>query len=150
MIYMAWTEDRVDKLKALWKKGLSASQIAEELGENITRNAVIGKAHRLGLSSRPSPVKKPAQAKRKSVAPKKATPAAAAAAPVAPERMDKSGKISILDLTDRVCKWPLGHPGDEDFQFCGSKSVPGQPYCTFHGAMAYQAPQPRKDRRRNR
>ena len=65
---MAWTEDRVDKLKALWKKGLSASQIAEELGENITRNAVIGKAHRLGLSSRPSPVKKPAQAKRKPAA----------------------------------------------------------------------------------
>ncbi len=146
---MAWTEDRVDKLKALWKKGLSASQIAEELGENITRNAVIGKAHRLGLSSRPSPVKKPAQAKRKTAIPKKVAPAAAAA-PHAPEPLDKSGKITILELTDRTCKWPLGHPGDEDFQFCGSKSVPSQPYCTFHGAMAYQAPQPRKDRRRSR
>jgi GcrA cell cycle regulator len=149
MIRMAWTEDRVDKLKALWKKGLSASQIAEELGENITRNAVIGKAHRLGLSSRPSPVKKPAQAKRKLPAPKKAAPAISAPS-LAPEPHDKPDKISILELTDRVCKWPLGHPGDEDFQFCGHKSVPGQPYCTFHGAMAYQAPQPRKDRRRNR
>jgi GcrA cell cycle regulator len=142
---MAWTEDRVDKLKALWKKGLSASQIAEELGENITRNAVIGKAHRLGLSSRPSPVKKPAQAKRKPAA-KKAAPAA----PKEPKPEEKPEKITILELTDRICKWPLGHPGEDDFQFCGRPSVAGQPYCTFHGAMAYQAPQPRKDRRRNR
>jgi GcrA cell cycle regulator len=147
---MAWTDDRVDKLKALWKKGLSASQIAEELGENITRNAVIGKAHRLGLSSRPSPVKKPAQAKPRKAAPKKAATApAASAAATAPEMRNKPGKITILELTDRICKWPLGHPGEDDFQFCGSKSVPGQPYCAFHGAMAYQAPQPRKDRRRN-
>ena len=144
---MAWTDERVDKLKALWKKGLSASQIATELGENITRNAVIGKAHRLGLSSRPSPVKKPAQTKPRKVPVKKAAPAAPA---VAPDPLDKPEKITILELTDRICKWPLGHPGEDDFQFCGSKSVPGQPYCAFHGAMAYQAPQPRKDRRRNR
>lgn len=144
---MAWTDERVDKLKALWKKGLSASQIAEELGENITRNAVIGKAHRLGLSSRPSPVKKPAQAKRKAPPPKKV---AAPARTMQPEPEGTSEKITILELTDRICKWPLGHPGDEDFQFCGARSVPGQPYCTFHGAMAYQAPQPRKIRRRNR
>ena len=144
---MAWTDERVDKLKALWKKGLSASQIATELGENITRNAVIGKAHRLGLSSRPSPVKKPAQAKPRKVPVKKAAPAAPA---LAPDPFDKPEKITILELTDRICKWPLGHPGEDDFQFCGSKSVSGQPYCAFHGAMAYQAPQPRKDRRRNR
>ena len=144
---MAWTDERVDKLKALWKKGLSASQIATELGENITRNAVIGKAHRLGLSSRPSPVKKPAQAKPRKAPVKKAAPAAPA---LAPDPFDKPEKITILELTDRICKWPLGHPGEDDFQFCGSKSVPGQPYCAFHGAMAYQAPQPRKDRRRNR
>ena len=146
---MAWTDERVDKLKALWKKGLSASQIAEELGENITRNAVIGKAHRLGLSSRPSPVKKPAQAKRKAAAPKKEAPVAAPP-PVEPEPSEKPEKITILELTDRICKWPLGHPGEDDFQFCGRPSVAGQPYCAFHGAMAYQAPQPRKDRRRNR
>ena len=144
---MAWTDDRVDKLKALWKKGLSASQIAEELGENITRNAVIGKAHRLGLSSRPSPVKKPAQSKPRKAPVKKAAPVAPAPAP---EPEDKPDKITILELTDRICKWPLGHPGEDDFQFCGRKSVAGQPYCAFHGAMAYQAPQPRKDRRRNR
>jgi GcrA cell cycle regulator len=147
MTGMAWTDERVDKLKALWKKGLSASQIATELGENITRNAVIGKAHRLGLSSRPSPVKKPAQAKPRKAPVKKAAPAAPA---LAPDPFDKPEKITILELTDRICKWPLGHPGEDDFQFCGSKSVPGQPYCAFHGAMAYQAPQPRKDRRRNR
>ena len=147
---MAWTDERVDKLKALWKKGLSASQIAEELGENITRNAVIGKAHRLGLSSRPSPVKKQAATKRKAAPVKKAAAPTPAPPPEEPNPEDQPEKITILDLTDRICKWPLGHPGEDDFQFCGRASVQGQPYCAFHGAMAYQAPQPRKDRRRNR
>ena len=145
---MSWTDDRVELLKKLWKKGHSASQIAEELG-GVTRNAVIGKAHRLGLSSRPSPVKKPAEAKKKAKAapakPKKKKPAAAKPAPEAEPEV-----VTILSLTERMCKWPVGHPGDDDFHFCGLKSMTGQPYCTYHAAMAYQAPQPRKDRRRNR
>lgn len=141
---MAWTDARVDTLKSLWKKGLSASQIAEELGE-VTRNAVIGKAHRLGLSSRPSPVKKPAKAKRKEPAKKSVV-----IEPEAPGPAGKRDRITILDLTDRICKWPIGHPGEPEFHFCGRRSAPVQPYCAFHAAMAYQAPQPRKDRRRNR
>ena len=143
---MSWTDERVDLLKKLWKKGLSASQIAEELGD-VTRNAVIGKAHRLGLSSRPSPLKKAAKAAPE----KKAKPAAKKkpAAKPKPKAVEKEepAVITILTLTERMCKWPLGHPGDDDFRFCGRKTVPGQPYCAYHAAMAYQAPQPRKDRR---
>ncbi|MFN3233491.1 MAG: GcrA family cell cycle regulator [Alphaproteobacteria bacterium] len=149
---MSWTDDRVEILQKLWKKGHSASQIAEELG-GVTRNAVIGKAHRLGLSSRPSPVKKtteaakkgkPAPAKTKAKAKAKKKPEAK---PVADEKPEI---VTILSLTERMCKWPVGHPGEEEFHFCGRKSMSGQPYCTYHAAMAYQAPQPRKDRRRNR
>lgn len=142
---MAWTDKRVSLLKRLWKKGLSASHIADELGEGATRNAIIGKAHRLGLSSRPSPVKgKPApkKAKKAPAVAKKAKPTPKPEVPAEPE------KITILNLTDRTCKWPLGHPGEDDFHFCGETSVAGEPYCAHHCALAYQAPQPRRDRRR--
>lgn len=141
---MAWTDKRVSLLKKLWKKGLSASNIADELGEGATRNAIIGKAHRLGLSSRPTPAKDTAPAKKpkKAAAPKKPKAAPKPEVPVEPEL------ITILNLTDRMCKWPLGHPGEDDFHFCGTKSVVGEPYCPHHCALAYQAPQPRRDRRR--
>ena len=130
---MAWTDDRIDQLKKLWDDGLSASQIAKELGEGVTRNAVIGKAHRLGLKSRPSPVK--TDKEKKKVAPKRVI-----------KKADKQ-LVSLLDLTDRMCKWPLGHPGDADFHFCGKNSEPGMPYCASHCAEAYQAQPPRRDRR---
>ncbi|PCI62892.1 MAG: global cell cycle regulator GcrA-like protein [Kordiimonadales bacterium] len=130
---MAWTEDRIETLRTLWDKGLSASQIAKELGEGVTRNAVIGKAHRLSLKSRPSPVK--TDKDKKKVAPKRAA-----------KKADKT-LISLLDLTDRMCKWPLGHPGDDDFHFCGKPSENGMPYCAGHCAEAYQAQPPRRDRR---
>lgn len=147
---MSWTDERVDLLKKLWKKGLSASQIAEELGD-VTRNAVIGKAHRLGLSSRPSPLKKASEAApKKKVKPAPKKKPAAAVAPPKPVEKEEPEAITILTLTERMCKWPLGHPGEEDFRFCGRKSAPGQPYCAYHAAMAYQAPQPRKDRRSGR
>jgi len=129
---MAWTEDRIDALRKLWDDGLSASQIAKELGEGVTRNAVIGKAHRLGLKSRPSPVK--TDKEKKKAAPKKVV-----------KKTDKK-LVSLLDLTDRMCKWPLGHPGDDDFHFCGKASEPGMPYCAGHCAEAYQAQPPRRDR----
>lgn len=130
---MAWTEEKIEHLKQLWDKGLPASQIASELGEGVTRNAVIGKAHRLGLQSRPSPVKGE-------------TPKASAAE--APKRKKKvKGKVSLLDLTERMCKWPIGHPGEPDFHFCGVPSAAGLPYCEKHCAEAYQAQQPRRDRR---
>ncbi|WP_321389418.1 GcrA family cell cycle regulator [Emcibacter sp.] len=138
---MAWTDERVEKLRELWDKGLSASQIAKELGEGVTRNAVIGKAHRMGLASRPSPVKADPAKKPKKAAEKQ---------PAAVKKKAAGGKVSLLELTERMCKWPIGHPGEPDFHFCGKPSRPGFPYCTEHCAEAYQVQQPRRDRRANR
>ncbi len=105
---MSWTEERVEKLKELWSQGMSASEIAEALGD-VSRNAVIGKAHRLGLSGRPSPIrKKPVRG------------------------------ATILSLNERMCKWPIGDPKDPDFYFCAKPTVPGLPYCAEHAAIAYQ------------
>ncbi|MEX6724444.1 GcrA family cell cycle regulator [Parapedomonas caeni] len=132
---MSWSDERIELLQRLWEKGLSASQIAEELGEGVTRNAVIGKAHRLGLKARPSPVK--------AEAPKKAAPPA----PKKPKPVVKPERVTLLELSDKVCKWPHGHPGEEDFHFCGKPVQPGFPYCPEHCAVAYQAQLPRRDRR---
>ena len=217
---MSWTEERIERLKAMWTKGATASQIAEELG-GVSRNAVIGKAHRLGLESRPSPVKPGEEKEKKAAAPKaspaapkvarpaapKAAPAAAAAPrepvadaprstepagaaqprpprqldpkemqyrsvgpggfirqgpgdtqapipPAPPRRLvpakpsaEVADKTSLLDLNDRVCRWPMGHPGEPDFHFCGQPSNPGYPYCVEHCGVAYQAQLPRRDRR---
>jgi GcrA cell cycle regulator len=204
---MSWTDERIDQLKALWEQGMTASQIADALG-GVSRNAVIGKAHRLGLEQRPSPVKpgeekearKPAPAApaAKTAAPKadaapKPAPAAAqpAADPAAPPPVNRSApemqyrsigpggfirqgpgdqqppippapprrlvpakpspevadKTSLLDLNDRICKWPIGHPGEPDFHFCGQAANPGFPYCVQHCGVAYQAQLPRRDRR---
>ena len=131
---MAWTDDKINKLQKLWGKGLTASQIAEKLGDGITRNAVIGKAHRLKLPSRPSPVK--AEPAKK----------AAEAAPEKKEIAAEVRKTSLMELTETTCKWPIGHPGDADFYFCGKASRPGVPYCPEHCLMAFQAQLPRKDR----
>jgi GcrA cell cycle regulator len=171
---MSWNDERIELLRTLWEKGLTASQIADKLG-NVSRNAVIGKAHRLGLKARPSPVKgdsdappKPAPAKAATAAtdpaPPPAKPVAAAPAvsetaapapkpvaaaprqamPVAPPRPRAPGeKVTLLDLNDKICKWPIGHPGEPDFQFCGRPVNPGFPYCAPHCAEAYQAQLPR-------
>jgi GcrA cell cycle regulator len=211
--FMSWTDQRIDQLKALWDKGLTASQIADELG-GVSRNAVIGKAHRLGLKSRPSPVKsndadKKAAPKKAAPAPAKAPAAAAPARPrpsappaetIAPMRADDdtaeapatrasamprivsigpggfmrqgpgdqqapippapprrlvpakpspemADKTSLLDLNERICRWPLGHPGEADFHFCGVPVNPGFPYCVEHCGRAYQAQLPRGVRR---
>jgi GcrA cell cycle regulator len=228
---MSWTDERIDRLKAMWAEGSTASQIAEDLG-GVSRNAVIGKAHRLGLESRPSPVraaeekeKKPkpaAAAPATPPAPKpvaaKPAPAPKAAAPVAdviakaprptrevadladmpvapvhrpsgvaakegntiqyrsvgpggfirqgpgdtqapippapPRRLvpakpslEVKDKTGLLDLNDRICRWPMGHPGESDFHFCGREANPGYPYCVDHCGVAYQAQLPRRDRR---
>jgi GcrA cell cycle regulator len=213
---MSWTDERIDRLKALWTQGMTASQIADELG-GVSRNAVIGKAHRLGLQSRPSPVKAndvaaPADSDpvAAAVAPVEtpAAPAARAAEPApwddaaaeeraqapapaaraaevkeapqpqirsigpggflrqapgeqqspippAPPRRlvpakpspDIADKTSLLDLNEKICKWPIGHPGEPDFHFCGAQSNPGFPYCVQHCGVAYQAQLPRRDRR---
>ena len=202
---MSWTEERIERLKKMWQDGSTASQIADELG-GVSRNAVIGKAHRLGLEARPSPVKpgdekeKPAAsapapkaAPAERVAPKAAAPAAASPAPAQPTRAapqrpaadmqyrsigpggfirqgpgeqqapippapprrlvpakpspEVADKTSLLDLNDRICKWPMGHPGEPDFHFCGEQANPGFPYCVAHCGVAYQAQLPRRDRR---
>ncbi|MDK2760519.1 MAG: GcrA family cell cycle regulator [Sphingopyxis sp.] len=217
---MSWTDERIESLRSMWEKGLTASQIADELG-GVSRNAVIGKAHRLGLKSRPSPVKanekvKPAKpaappapkAAAPVTAPRAAAPAAprpVAAAPkpearpaaAAPEPQTESrdaapkddaprivsigpggfirqgpgdqqapippapprrlvpakpspeiaGKTTLLDLNDRICRWPMGHPGEPDFHFCGEAVNPGFPYCVEHCGRAYQAQLPRGTRR---
>ena len=165
---MAWTDERIAKLKQGWEGGMTATQIAELLGEGVTRNAVIGKAHRLGLESRPSPVKNtdaaPAPARPAvviqpvTVAPAPPTPVAAIAAfpmeapaprPVAKAaKGEKQTRTTLLELNDKVCKWPIGHPGDADFHFCGKGAQAGFPYCTEHCLLAYQAQMPRKDRPR--
>ncbi len=159
---MAWTDERIAQLKSGWEGGMTASQIAEALGEGVTRNAVIGKAHRLGLESRPSPVKDGGESVVAANAPAAAAPVSppAAATPVAapvmarpapvkkPVRSGKTAKTSLLDLNEKICKWPIGHPGDHDFHFCGQPSQAGFPYCTEHCLLAYQAQLPRRDRDR--
>ena len=200
---MSWTDERIERLKKMWHDGATASQIADELG-GVSRNAVIGKAHRLGLEQRPSPVK-PGEEKERKPAPAPA-PAAAAAKPRADAPAPRAGapaarpgpaqgasgrtemqyrsigpggfirqgpgeqqapippapprrlvpakpspevadKTSLLDLNDRICKWPMGHPGEPDFHFCGQQANPGFPYCVEHCGVAYQAQLPRRDRR---
>jgi GcrA cell cycle regulator len=223
---MSWTDERIERLRSLWTKGMTASHIADELG-GVSRNAVIGKAHRLGLQARPSPVKpnepepkpkakakdkpepapvaakspaaeappRPAAPKpeRKSAPPPAAiedeedseaeTPDAPAAKPKAPEplvrsigpggfvrqgpgdqqapippapprrlvpakpRPEVAEKTGLLDLNEKICKWPIGHPGEPDFHFCGNPANPGFPYCVQHCGVAYQAQLPRRDRK---
>ncbi|SFR33610.1 GcrA cell cycle regulator [Yoonia tamlensis] len=205
---MSWTDERVETLKKMWGEGQSASQIAKELG-GVTRNAVIGKVHRLGLSNRAAasgaaaatkaaPKEKPAAA-TKAAAPKAApkptpapTPAPAAAVPAVKEvvELDENGipisaarraiipagqplppqpsaneispealakvsevekgakRISLMELTEKTCKWPVGDPATDDFWFCGLGVQAGKPYCEAHVGVAFQPMSSRRDRRR--
>lgn len=175
----AWTEERVELLKKLWNDGLSASQIAGELG-NVTRNAVIGKVHRLGLSGRaksagsatPRPRKAPTRSPSHPMAgPGNAAPQGATTrgntalapqfvaeveaeaevesvpAPVEDVVVPFSERVTIMDLREYMCRWPMGDPTTAEFRFCGARSVTGMPYCTHHARIAYQ---PAADRRRDR
>ncbi|MFC3181114.1 GcrA family cell cycle regulator [Cypionkella sinensis] len=210
---MSWTDERVETLKKMWAEGQSASQIAKELG-GVTRNAVIGKVHRLGLSNRvgggavegdepevaaqpapaapprPEPAPKPvaAEAPPRAAAPERAPapePRPAPAAPAAnvtalpipmrkaiipagqplppqpsaneisPEALasvreveKRAKRLTLMELTERTCKWPIGDPATEDFWFCGLPSVPGKPYCEAHVGVAFQPMSARRDRRR--
>ena len=161
---MSWTDERVEHLKKLWSDGLSASQIAAELG-GITRNAVIGKVHRLGLSGRAKAPTSAAPRQRKARQPghvframRTATRGntALAVLPVyeiepEPEPIENiiplGQRCTIMELTDSKCHWPIGDPGQADFFFCGGKTVPGLPYCGYHSRVAYQ---PVNDRRRDK
>ena len=154
---MTWTAERMELLRMLWNEGLAASAIAEKLGEGCSRNAVIGKAHRLELEPRPSPVKGADDGAAVATDAVTDGVAAGGSAPVplpAPPRKPAAPRIkavkpvrtTLLDLSDRVCKWPIGHPGEKDFHFCGKPSNAGFPYCGEHCAVAYQAQMPRRDR----
>jgi len=157
---MAWTEDRVETLKKLWTEGLSASQIATEMG-GVTRNAVIGKVHRLGLSGRATPSRPPrARARPKAAAPRKSAAAPVAksspvapvarkeepvAAPIEPQKLPSGEFATVLTLTNKLCKWPIGDPAKPGFKFCGRGATDSAPYCKEHAAQAYQ-PQTRRRR----
>ncbi len=153
---MSWTDDRIEMLKAHWDAGKTASQIAEALGEGVSRNAVIGKAHRLGLEARPSPVKvsEVVAAVVDAVVGAAESVVAAVTAPKVPKRPSRPAvpakpvRTTLLDLSEKVCKWPIGHPGETDFHFCGKAAQASFPYCTEHCAIAYQAQLPRRDRSR--
>jgi GcrA cell cycle regulator len=163
---MNWTDDRVDLLKKLWSDGLSASQIAGELG-GISRNSVIGKVHRLGLSGRakspsssvprqrkPRPHAHMIRISRASVrgntalAQMHAFEIDAEPEPALIENIIPiAQRCSILELNDSKCRWPVGDPSSADFFFCGGKTMEGLPYCGGHSRLAYQ---PAADRRRDR
>ena len=159
---MSWTEDRVETLKKLWTEGHSASQIANQLG-GVTRNAVIGKVHRLGLSGRATPsrpVKRPPRLARPKPAPQRIERTVVAPVieepavktlpvvierrgePLAPVRMSNGEVASVLNIRESMCKWPIGDPMDKDFAFCG-RSASGGPYCAEHAKVAFQ---PKKSR----
>jgi len=151
---MAWTEDRVEVLTKLWAEGLSASQIAKHLG-GVTRNAVIGKVHRLGLSGRAKPSRpstprttKPSAPRTRTVARKPATPAVTTRAPrpaptpppppVEAKPLPSGEYATIMTIRDHMCKWPIGDPSKDNFRFCGRKTDPATPYCDAHSQVAYQ------------
>ena len=206
---MSWTDERVETLKKMWAEGQSASQIAKELG-GVTRNAVIGKVHRLGLSNRvggkeegEAEAPAPAPAAPAATAAPRPEPAAPEAAPprpadpvraerpaqsvaaqvagnvttlplrkaivpagqplppqpsaneISPEALasvreveKRAKRLSLMELTERTCKWPIGDPATEDFWFCGLPSTPGKPYCEAHVGVAFQPMSARRDRRR--
>ncbi len=180
---MSWTDERVERLSTLWLEGRSASQIATELGEGVSRNAVIGKVHRLGLSGRAVPPAEAAAPRIREVPePVTEVPAAAEPAPVeavpdapamAAHTVDDvaaildaaepitidlpalravkdvvipiSGRVTILELSGSMCRWPIGDPTSAEFRFCGCRAVGTLPYCQEHARVAFQ---PVADRRR--
>jgi GcrA cell cycle regulator len=200
-IDMSWTDERVETLKKMWGEGQSASQIAKELG-SVTRNAVIGKVHRLGLSNRAgsgggatakaAPKEKPAAAAAKPVAKPAPKPKATTTLPAVKEELelDENGipisaarraiipagqplppqpsaneispealakvseiektakRISLMELTEKTCKWPVGDPATDNFWFCGLAVQQGKPYCEAHVGVAFQPMSSRRDRRR--
>jgi GcrA cell cycle regulator len=133
--HMSWTDERVALLKRLWGEGKTAAEIASELG-GVTRNAVIGKAHRLKLSNRVSPIQQ--NKKPVAVATKQPVPAEKKIRQTLEQDNNRVG-VAMLELGALMCRWPLGDPREEKFSFCGDGSIPGLPYCEAHSKVAYQA-----------
>lgn len=143
-----WTDQRVELLRALWAEGRSAAQIARTLGGGVTRNAVIGKIHRLGLSGRPQPARPrrrasaapPARAEAPVARPRPTRPSSKSAArrsEGAAPAFEGRGLATVLTIRAGACRWPLGEPGSEAFSFCGRSATRGA-YCAQHGAAAYR------------
>ena len=142
---MGWTDERVEHLKALWTEGLSASQIARVLG-GVTRNAVIGKVHRLGLAGRAGPAR---SERPRNISNKSVVRVAAPAPEIAEEdpiTLDDGQFATVLTINDRMCRWPIGDPAENEFHFCGRKPKSGTPYCEAHARKAYQPPAARQRR----
>ncbi len=134
---MSWTDERVKLLKKLWGEGKTAAEIAKALG-GVTRNAVIGKAHRLKLSNRISPIQQ--NERKEERVPEIKKPLKVKSVVVAkPANMSFKG-LKMIELKERMCRWPSGDPKEENFSFCGCTSVPGLPYCEEHARVAYQVP----------
>jgi GcrA cell cycle regulator len=151
---MGWTEERVALLKKLWTEGHSATQIAKQLG-GVTRNAVIGKVHRLGLAGRATP-SRPAKRPVRAARPRSAAPNAPRLRPSAyappvivpvldPLRLEDGSFATVLTLTESMCKWPIGNPDEPGFAFCARPAGCG-PYCADHSRQAYQPSQARRRR----
>ena len=157
---MAWTEQMVEDLRTMWKQGMTTAEIGKKL--NVTKNSIVGKVHRLGLSGRPSPIKKkdedaaeskaetsaavqPAAEAKPAVSSAKSTGKAEkfvaesrpSASSAAKNDAAKKGMVSLVDLDNHTCRWPLGDPKDENFHFCGRKVKIGQTYCEEHANIAY-------------
>ena len=138
---MSWTNEKVEKLKNLWSKGHTASQIAEMLGDT-TRNAVIGKAHRLDLEARaPSKQSNTPRSKENRQIKRTAAPTSRKAkfqSILLDKSFEPENPKSLEDLTESTCKWPVGHPNEEKFYFCGRKPEGEFPYCKLHVLYAFQ------------
>ena len=208
---MAWTDERVKKLTLLWKSGHSASKIAIELGEGVSRNAVIGKIHRLGLSERgsglgPKGAKKSSKNQSDNLSATDKSPNDLISDPKfvqsekrkgkkrgrkpsikklisnegssdsiskinyspSPEsdvlevemdqatlankiKIEKNAKkLSLLELTEKTCKWPIGDPATSEFWFCGHPSEQGNPYCETHVSIAFQPVTTRREKKQNK
>ena len=153
-LIMGWTDERVTLLRKLWAEGQSASQIAKQLG-GVTRNAVIGKVHRLGLAGRATPsrpAKRPVRTARPRVmgpsAPRLRMPSTMPTVVIPdlePMKLEDGKAANVLTLNESMCKFPIGDPTDPDFAFCGRGSS-GGPYCADHARLAYQPSQAKKRR----
>ena len=161
---MSWTNERIELLQKLWLEGWSASRIAGELAHGITRNAVIGKVYRLGLSGRakalPGNVPASPPAHRHADSPQIAGNTALAFHPLvieaaAPQTVRDvvvpiSEPVTIVELRESMCRWPIGDPAQSEFRFCGAKKLPGEgPYCARHAGIAYQTQLNRRSERRS-
>jgi GcrA cell cycle regulator len=148
---MEWTSDRIAELTRLWNEGLSTAEIGKMLG--ISKNAVVGKAHRLHLASRPSPIRRLALRPAQTIRLREPRPAPTAfelprraagvapAQPVAPRPAPVETRV--LEFSNQSCMWPVGHPGEPGFRFCGERALMGKPYCVDHCAVAYVKAKPK-------